>query len=180
MANDTLERLQAFATQDVADEGVVSLQWLGSKKGWMFAAEWGREAADSPMAGAATYGNDDEVTACIEQGLQDVRKRRPQLQSEAGMASGTMSGAQLIAHERARQVGEEEYTAEHDDAHTDEELVMAAISYALPHYLGVPVHWPWQDSEWKPSGDRVKDMVKAGALIAAEIDRLQREREVTT
>jgi hypothetical protein len=33
--------------------------------------------------------------------------------------------------------------------------------------------WPWDQKWWKPSDDPVKNLVKAGALIAAEIDRLQ-------
>lgn len=37
--------------------------------------------------------------------------------------------------------------------------------------------WPWRDEDWKPSNDRVANLVKAGALIAAEIDRLQRSAE---
>lgn len=32
--------------------------------------------------------------------------------------------------------------------------------------------WPWDMKWWKPSDDPIKNLVKAGALIAAEIDRL--------
>jgi len=35
--------------------------------------------------------------------------------------------------------------------------------------------WPWGKEWWKPS-DRRRDLVKAGALIAAEIDRLDRAK----
>ena len=44
----------------------------------------------------------------------------------------------------------------------------------------VPTTWPdsWQSCWWNPGvddePDRIRDLVKAGALIAAEIDRLQR------
>lgn len=34
--------------------------------------------------------------------------------------------------------------------------------------------WPWDYKWWKPSDDPIKNLVKAGALIAAEIDRLQK------
>lgn len=37
-----------------------------------------------------------------------------------------------------------------------------------------PNDWPWDRSWWKPSPDPIRNLVKAGALIAAEIDRLQR------
>lgn len=33
--------------------------------------------------------------------------------------------------------------------------------------------WPWDAKWWKPSDDPIKNLVKSGALIAAEIDRLQ-------
>lgn len=46
------------------------------------------------------------------------------------------------------------------------------------HYYGwdgSPREWPWDASWWKPSPDPIANLVKAGALIAAEIDRLQRK-----
>lgn len=95
-----------------------------------------------------------------------------------------MSGIELIAAERQRQIGEEGWTPEHDALHGTEELAVAAALYALPDRdrpmrmrdpAGVPRTWPWGDSWWKPCpDDRVRELVKAGALIAAEIDRLQR------
>jgi hypothetical protein len=39
-----------------------------------------------------------------------------------------------------------------------------------------PDDWPWDWRFWKPSVDPIRDLVKAGALIAAEIDRLQRKK----
>jgi hypothetical protein len=38
--------------------------------------------------------------------------------------------------------------------------------------------WPWDEKWWKPSTNPIRNLVKAGALIAAEIDRLQRVTEV--
>ena len=39
----------------------------------------------------------------------------------------------------------------------------------------VPVMFPFSSVWWKPSPEnRIKELAKAGALIAAEIDRLQR------
>lgn len=95
-------------------------------------------------------------------------------------------GCALIAEERQRQVEGEGWTPEHDDEHDDGELALAAVAYAMPadgrHFTdrGVRVSarairdvvWPWVQSP-KP-GDRIRELVKAGALIAAEIDRLQR------
>lgn len=98
-----------------------------------------------------------------------------------------MNGAELIAAERRRQVESEGWTPEHDDTHEDGELGKAAAVYAWPNnYLpqfgdqlvAVANLWPWERSSYKPRlTNRVCELAKAGALIAAEIDRLQRARE---
>lgn len=90
-------------------------------------------------------------------------------------------GVQLIAAERERQVNVEGWTPEHDDAHTNGELSTAAVCYAatsaVREVIGVGALWPWSFADWKPSANagRVRELAKAGALIAAEIDRLTRE-----
>lgn len=38
----------------------------------------------------------------------------------------------------------------------------------------MPDGWPFGQDWWKPSNDPIRNLVKAGALIAAEIDRLHR------
>ena len=88
-----------------------------------------------------------------------------------------MSGTELIAAERMRQINEEGWTPEHDTHHTGDDLALAAACYATPARcragISVPPLWPWRREEWKPEpDDRVRELVKAGALIAAEIDRL--------
>jgi hypothetical protein len=99
------------------------------------------------------------------------------------MMVATQGGAELIAEERQRQITEEGWSAEHDDAWIGRELVFAAICY-IAHYLNkyfrnaliahiVDTLWPWRKQYWKPSHD-IAILKKAGALIAAEIDRLQR------
>lgn len=88
---------------------------------------------------------------------------------------GTPSGVEMISAERRRQVETEGWTAEHDDAHGDGALAQAAACYLMPTVLMDPAacYWPWSREWWKP-GDRIRDLTKAGALIAAELDRLQR------
>lgn len=87
------------------------------------------------------------------------------------------TGAALIAAERQRQIDVERWTPEHDAEHWDSELALAAVCYALPLYARggiVEQLWPWHPDWLKQTpGDRVRELVKAGALIAAEIDRLQ-------
>lgn len=91
---------------------------------------------------------------------------------------------ELIAEERQRQIDAEGWTPEHDDEHCCGELADAAWCYlhyfmSFPFVGDAPTNWPWDLSWWKPSDDPVRNLVKAGALIAAEIDRLQRaERQV--
>lgn len=92
------------------------------------------------------------------------------------------TGVALIEAERRRQIDEEGYDAEHDRGAATN-LALAGASYALPpelrgmddqvHEHAVPVTWPWDPKWWKPTpGNRVREMVKAGALIAAAIDAL--------
>ena len=89
----------------------------------------------------------------------------------------------LIAAERQRQIHLEKWDSGHDDEHDEDQLALAGASYALPcyrrigctHDRSIPDTWPWSRECWKPTpGNRVRELVKAGALIAAEIDRLQR------
>lgn len=44
----------------------------------------------------------------------------------------------------------------------------------------VPGAWPWAPDSWKPSRDPVENYKKAGALLAAEIDRILRMRSRNT
>lgn len=89
------------------------------------------------------------------------------------------TGAQLIADERQRQQTEEGFN--NDEQYHNNELVRAAVSYCMPQEaLTESGDWPWSDDWFKSEGDtkegRIKDLTKAGALIAAEIDRLQKEQ----
>lgn len=91
-----------------------------------------------------------------------------------------MTGVDLIAAERRRQVTVEGYTAEHDAGHAAD-LAEAGSAYAFEAHLMIaypgqpenePTCWPWADEFWKPTGDPVRDLTKAGALIAAALDAL--------
>lgn len=98
------------------------------------------------------------------------------------------TGADLIAYERARQIEKEGWSESHDDDHADASLLAAAECYIAHARFairqqpyapvdrgdGAPVGWPWHANDYKPK-DPMRNLVRAGALIAAEIDRLQRE-----
>lgn len=82
----------------------------------------------------------------------------------------------LLATERRRQVEAEGWTPEHDAAHGDGVLARAGACYAwfaaMGYRLPPLTSWPWDERWWKPGEDSVRTLVKAGALIAAEIDRM--------
>lgn len=88
----------------------------------------------------------------------------------------------------------EGFDSRHDAGHMAGELALAGAVYAAhhanasmleqrahPHFEALLRHsemfvrhsWPWGSSWWKPKGNR-HDLVKAAALILAEIDRLDR------
>lgn len=95
------------------------------------------------------------------------------------VTKGTLSGAERIAIERARQLmpqaaGGEGWDARHDAGHA-EQLARAGATYALPPNVQPSRRdlWPWQARWWKPTpDDRIRELEKAGALIAAAIDDL--------
>lgn len=97
-----------------------------------------------------------------------------------------MTGVELIAVERQRQITEKGWTAEHDDGHADGSLLTAAIVLA-DDVSGIVERWIESQGDanidrwpWKlPARDKYDDnpirlLSIAGALLAAEIDRLQR------
>lgn len=95
--------------------------------------------------------------------------------------SMTKKGVEFILFERERQISEEGWDAEHDDiANNNEQLARAAAVYALPEHIrdfetSIENSFPWDMKWYKPlPNDRIRELAKAGALIAAEIDRLQR------
>lgn len=103
--------------------------------------------------------------------------------------------ARDVLAERRRQVEAEGWTAARDDQQQDGSLALAAALYALnaatasrfvfdgkipadeidacSRRCGMPSAWPWAPDWWKPKGRR-RDLVRAAALILAEIERLDR------
>ncbi|MFP2116224.1 phage EaA protein [Klebsiella pneumoniae] len=106
---------------------------------------------------------------------EELQARIAQLESR----TVTAAAADVLA-ERKRQVMTEGWTPEHDDQHVNFEMAIAGGLYAISavdshHKLrnSAPSAWPWDRKWWKPDGPR-RDLVKAGALILAEIERLDR------
>lgn len=81
------------------------------------------------------------------------------------------TGVELIAEERAKQLSK--WGNDHDDGHTNSELIRAAVNL-LDFYYGHML----VDDFWElvlKNQDPISQLKIAGALIAAEIDRIQRK-----
>lgn len=91
------------------------------------------------------------------------------------------AAARDVLAERARQISAEGWTLKHDDEHGSREMAVAAACYALSSagWLRTAIWeiWPkaWGVDWFKPTYTAPRrDLVKAGALILAEIERLDR------
>lgn len=114
----------------------------------------------------------------------------PEIPDGSTSATGIPEAQQTVAArdvlaERQRQVTIEDWTPEHDDAHPCGEIAAFAALYAMP---SAARDWPATETgygdtfgaalcpeDWQPKfGDRRRELVKAGALVLAEIDRMDR------
>lgn len=86
---------------------------------------------------------------------------------------------QDVIRERKRQIEVEGWSSDHDGAYHRGVLSQAASCYAFYAYhendfrSHPPSEWPWEAQWWKPKTPR-QDLVRAAALIIAEIDLLDR------
>jgi hypothetical protein len=139
---------------------------------------------DLPEGGALTFSiapNDLihllRAKLAAPQPAQTAPEAQPAVtQAGAAMERQALAATDVLA-ERARQVGAEGWKPEHDDTHELGELAHAAACYAANNpyikWLSGGNVWPY-GWEWKPKGGDRKRLVKAGALILAEIERLDR------
>lgn len=121
--------------------------------------------------------------------LSELRLVLPEelaVRAAAHLLSVLGAGAVRIAGERDRQLKEEGFSVERDRNLYTTELARASQSYvaaalyaqATGQPLGLaPDSWPWADAQFKPSSDPERNLEKAGALIAAELDRLSGSSE---
>jgi hypothetical protein len=132
-----------------------------------------------------------EIAGCVAD-PEGVARRIARALSSGDLYSfpeGLSLGLMDVIAERHRQPRVEGFTADHDDDHRDGVLAMAGAAYAYrvgqvlqPDATSPglsappPACWPWSRRWWKPDSCR-RMLVKAAALIVAEIDRLDREAE---
>ena len=133
----------------------------------------------------AAFDADYEAELGMERGgftdaLNDIKTPATDAFLAEVRAQGVKSlsnAVQSVISERQRQQSVEGWTPEHDDEHAEGEMAEAAACYAMfANHQGfsLPAHWPWAREWWKQSGQR-RDLVKAGALILAEIERIDRQ-----
>lgn len=115
--------------------------------------------------------------AALQERLNIADQRVDDLEAEVARSVGAASpAARAIITERGRQIAIEGYKPERDDCYSFGELAMAAAAYAASAGGGRAIArklFRWDDVHWKPSTPR-RDLVKAGALILAEIERIDR------
>ncbi len=150
-----------------------------------------RELADSAdSSGTTHHAFARQIGETLRSAADQIDALKKALEEACkALISGIDSAAALdILTERERQKSQEGWTVAHDDEHTDGSLALAAACYAhgKPHFrmpsnkprdenfLNTHANiWPWHLLWWKPK-DRRRDLVRAGALILAEIERLDR------
>ena len=97
-----------------------------------------------------------------------------------------MTGIDLIAAERKRQIEECGHVAERDDGYPPGELILAALGYGIMYVVAnaplptwirdrlrndtFTIVWPWRRDTFHSDG-ALRDLAKLGALAAAEADR---------
>lgn len=113
----------------------------------------------------------DDYVAKAEKAYGDLLDENRRLASV-----NATTGAYMIAVERERQIKDEGYNDEHDQAHAPMTLAKAAVSYILcndekKRRIAKTTYWPWNDESYKPL-DMKRNLIRAGALVAAAIDRL--------
>lgn len=99
----------------------------------------------------------------------------------AAQGDALTQAARDVLAERQRQISAEGWTPEHDDEHDLGQLARAAAAYAAQSRCAEDaelsceptIYWPWHRKWWKPNSRRGM-LVKAGALILAEMERMDR------
>lgn len=107
-----------------------------------------------------------------------IRRVKAERKLSESLSTEWSQAARDVLVERQRQITAEGWTPQHDDEHSTGDLARAAACYANPDLLYVlqgtiGLGWPWSVEQWKPAGRR-RNLIKAGALILAELERLDR------
>lgn len=161
-------------------EEAVDIAMLGFDGLWRQAAEVFPDATDAVLAEMIAIEYDVKLSA---NKLRPFTPTPPDVPSEGRPGKWKPTDAVFdVLTERRRQVEGEGMTTAHDDTHVNGELAGAAACYALmatKHWGVRPAidqFWPWARSWWKPAPSVRSMLVKAAALLIAEIERIDRRQ----
>lgn len=149
-----------------------------------FGISLGAQVVFLPMLGVAVSLGQNLVFALIMTVISIARSYLLRRLFEALHIRRPLTPAMnAVIAERWRQIDQEGWSIEHDDAHEDGELARAGASYGYAAgnwpRAGKPAHppmeWPWRATDWKPDGFR-RALVKGAALTLAEIEKFDRGR----
>lgn len=180
---------QHLWTQDQYDEAVRNARADGpaintSASQKSIIGVWNDALEEAALICDRVNNHDDPLTASDCAGYIRELKSAAPLEAHACAVDAKTQAARDVLDERRRQIEQEGWTPEHDDEHARGELSYAAAAYAVEvgHLLSgmlpdasrePPFCWPWDKKWWKSRSVR-QNLVKAGALVLAEIERLDR------
>lgn len=186
---ERMEKQKSVAT--VIKEGD-SRYWM-SERLWMFPdgkyplyAQAGAQTQPAPSVPTESIGKmlAQAMEAAVANGANSVSMPDELVEVAAWLsgvqpnpANGQTRAVRDVIAERRRQIEVEGWAPDHDDRHGAHELAEAAACYCLSS-AGKPFDyfetmWPLERWWFKVSDPR-RDLVKAGALVLAEIERLDR------
>lgn len=129
---------------------------------------------------------ESSAAGCVEAMSQLARMRETSVHMPNQATAAEMA---RIYRERRRQVGGEIWSTAHDDEHIRRELAAAAACYAWVASLDAegrakyaehpPENFPWAPKWWKPKS-WTRDLIRAAALIVAELERRRRAGDPAT
>lgn len=137
------------------------------------------ESAPESLPAPTEAGSTALVSAEPEPETQQVVPASPVADLLAGALGDFIRAAgSSVLEERVRQVVVEGHSPEDDQAYSKYQLERAAVCYA-GHAAGLPrarldLYWPFHPADFKPSETRRQTLVKAGALILAAIEAIDR------
>ncbi|MGS3503247.1 hypothetical protein [Citrobacter koseri] len=181
---DELEALQSFRTAYM--EWSDKTDWVQTDKRLDVIKPWGKHRADvlklyidhlELKLEAEEQRNAELVHNHRVHAARLIDERGQLKQRIAELEARAFNPAILdVIAERQRQKVVEGWTSEHDDKYGKSQLLWASSCYLLntiQPFNRIPMDWPWDSGWWKPTNPR-RDLVKAGALILAEIERIDR------
>ena len=147
--------------------------------------------AAGAVAGPVLWVSPEQLTGFVDKDVKPFGSYIPARKTSAGkftmplfaaaptpaaQADALTQAARDVLAERQRQICAEGWAPEHDDEHQLGELSQAAACYASQAFgqYGISAFWPWAAKWWKPSQDPRRNLEKAGALILAEMERIDR------